>query len=155
MSCIKSIFLIFAVLAAILSIAVYTILLKKDPSPIVQLNNGKVQGVVLKSTGGREFFGYIGIPFAKPPIGSLRFKVFALLLTNVKFMPFFKCFNKFMLRAQCHRSHGMEFWIPQRKRLCVPNLTLWLLDLIWQILGGNLREPWILMLFFKFMNWIL
>jgi acetylcholinesterase len=46
-----------------------------EPSPIVKIKNGKLQGLVSKSRDGREYFAYVGIPFAEPPVGSLRFEV--------------------------------------------------------------------------------
>lgn len=36
---------------------------------------GKVRGSVMKTRLGREFRAFRGIPYAKPPINSLRFKV--------------------------------------------------------------------------------
>jgi hypothetical protein len=45
------------------------------PSPVVTIKDGKVQGLVSTSRGGKEFYEYLGIPFAKPPVGNLRFEV--------------------------------------------------------------------------------
>ncbi|VVC43776.1 Carboxylesterase type B, conserved site,Carboxylesterase, type B,Carboxylesterase type B [Cinara cedri] len=45
-----------------------------DIDNIVQLDQGRVLGTVLKSRNGREFKAFFGIPYAKPPIGDLRFK---------------------------------------------------------------------------------
>lgn len=44
-------------------------------SPVVDTCCGKVQGRVSYSREGRPFFEYTGIPYAKPPIGELRFEV--------------------------------------------------------------------------------
>ncbi|KAK4885071.1 hypothetical protein RN001_001342 [Aquatica leii] len=43
-------------------------------SPIVAIKNGKLQGKVAKNYDGKEFYCFQGIPYAKPPIGALRFK---------------------------------------------------------------------------------
>lgn len=43
--------------------------------PIVLVKQGKLEGAVLKSALGLSYIGFKGIPFAAPPIGSLRFKV--------------------------------------------------------------------------------
>jgi len=36
---------------------------------------GQVRGSLMNSVGGRQFLAFRGIPYAKPPIGNLRFKV--------------------------------------------------------------------------------
>jgi hypothetical protein len=71
-----------ALLVLIIAINVYYFLngssvssAPKEPSPVVATKNGKVQGVVSSSRGGRDFFEFLGIPFAKPPVGKLRFEV--------------------------------------------------------------------------------
>lgn len=43
--------------------------------PIVETYNGKVQGFVSKHFNGDKFYSFLGIPYAKPPVGNLRFKV--------------------------------------------------------------------------------
>lgn len=42
----------------------------------VELPNGsKLVGRTLRSYGGRSIKSFLGIPYAKPPLGDLRFKV--------------------------------------------------------------------------------
>lgn len=42
----------------------------------VRTDNGDIEGTVAKSMfGKRNFYSFKGIPYAKPPIGDLRFKV--------------------------------------------------------------------------------
>ena len=43
--------------------------------PRVQIKNGTLEGSFMKSRKGREFAAYIGIPYALPPLGDLRFEV--------------------------------------------------------------------------------
>ena len=43
--------------------------------PLVDIENGRVSGIMEKSVKGREFYSFYGIPFAEPPVGKLRFKV--------------------------------------------------------------------------------
>lgn len=43
--------------------------------PIVEISDGKVRGTVLKNLDGEDYYAFLGIPYAKPPIGKLRFKV--------------------------------------------------------------------------------
>lgn len=44
-------------------------------SPIISTSEGKLQGSVRTTTEGFKFNSYTGIPYAKPPIGNLRFRV--------------------------------------------------------------------------------
>lgn len=49
--------------------------LRSDEKVIAQTTYGKVKGVKWRSVYGRcEYFSFEGIPFAKPPVGELRFK---------------------------------------------------------------------------------
>lgn len=38
------------------------------------ITKGVIKGQILKSRNGRSYYSYTGIPYAKPPIGELRFK---------------------------------------------------------------------------------
>ena len=46
-------------------------------APVIDTNAGQVSGVTLKSFSGNDFFAYLGIPFAEPPVNHLRFQVCA------------------------------------------------------------------------------
>jgi hypothetical protein len=48
-------------------------------SPIVETVNGKIQGGVSVSRNGKEFYAFRGIPYAKPPVGDLRFEVISVI----------------------------------------------------------------------------
>lgn len=41
----------------------------------VQITKGSLKGLTLKSRNGRSYYSFRGIPYAKPPIGELRFEV--------------------------------------------------------------------------------
>lgn len=43
-------------------------------APPVKTKQGYVSGVVEQSVKGKTFYSYYGIPYVKPPLGSLRFK---------------------------------------------------------------------------------
>jgi hypothetical protein len=43
--------------------------------PLVNTEYGMLKGIKSLSRGGREYFEFLGIPYAKPPVGSLRFEV--------------------------------------------------------------------------------
>lgn len=44
-------------------------------SPLVEISNGKLQGIESYTRGGRQTYEYLRIPFAKKPVGELRFEV--------------------------------------------------------------------------------
>ncbi|KAL7646027.1 UNVERIFIED_CONTAM: hypothetical protein RMT77_002928 [Armadillidium vulgare] len=46
----------------------------EDEVPLIQVKQGLVKGIKDKSLGEKEFYSYLGIPFAEPPEGKLRFK---------------------------------------------------------------------------------
>lgn len=46
-----------------------------ETPPVIDTITGKVSGVKEVSTKGNTFYAYRSIPFAKPPVGELRFKV--------------------------------------------------------------------------------
>lgn len=56
-----------------LFMAFSSLVLSKDP--IVNTNFGKVQGQDVTTRCGRQVVQFLGIPYAKPPTGNLRFQV--------------------------------------------------------------------------------
>lgn len=46
-----------------------------DRNPTVSTQEGKLRGKVCFDFIGRQYFSFQGIPYAKPPLGQLRFKV--------------------------------------------------------------------------------
>jgi len=45
---------------------------------LVEVDQGALTGMKLKSRGGRDYLAFLGIPYAKPPMGELRFQVILL-----------------------------------------------------------------------------
>ncbi|KAG5899146.1 hypothetical protein JTB14_027339 [Gonioctena quinquepunctata] len=45
-----------------------------DYSPVTKVGNGHLKGCYRKNLDGDEFLAFLGIPYAKPPVGKLRFK---------------------------------------------------------------------------------
>lgn len=41
----------------------------------VNVEQGKLRGCQLETDNGFSYNGFLGIPYAKPPVGNLRFKV--------------------------------------------------------------------------------
>lgn len=48
--------------------------------PVITIEKGSVRGQVLKSRDGRNYYSFTSIPYAKPPIDELRFKVRIFLI---------------------------------------------------------------------------
>ncbi|RZF48951.1 hypothetical protein LSTR_LSTR003027 [Laodelphax striatellus] len=46
-----------------------------DAAPEVILPQGRLQGTLLKTKSSKLFEGFLGIPYAIPPVGDLRFKI--------------------------------------------------------------------------------
>lgn len=46
-----------------------------DDLPQVTVMQGALRGLYLTSRKGRQFVGFQGVPYAKPPLGEMRFKV--------------------------------------------------------------------------------
>lgn len=44
-------------------------------NPVIEISDGKLRGTVLKNLDEEEIYAFLGIPYAKPPVGELRFKV--------------------------------------------------------------------------------
>lgn len=51
-------------------------------NPIVQIDDGLIEGIVLQSRLGKDFAAFRGIPFAEPPLQELRFLVSLSILAN-------------------------------------------------------------------------
>ncbi|KAK4880581.1 hypothetical protein RN001_008727 [Aquatica leii] len=52
----------------------FTVIKNSESNPYVKTEQGELIGKLWKSRKGRTFIGFTGIPYAKPPVGSLRFK---------------------------------------------------------------------------------
>ncbi|CAG9837939.1 unnamed protein product [Diabrotica balteata] len=50
--------------------------------PLVKTPQGTVQGYYKNSFGERQFLAFEGIPYAKPPVGNLRFAVSVIVKSN-------------------------------------------------------------------------
>jgi hypothetical protein len=47
----------------------------QEEDVIVTVQQGRLKGLLVESVRGQEMFVFLGIPYAKPPVGELRFKV--------------------------------------------------------------------------------
>lgn len=67
-----------ALAAFVLLTTVVTVARAQFDPPIFETNNGAVQGQIQYTLFDRKpYYAFKGIPYAMPPIGQLRFKVFA------------------------------------------------------------------------------
>ncbi|XP_039295370.1 uncharacterized protein LOC111060276 [Nilaparvata lugens] len=60
-----------SVLLLLLSLIVYV---GSESPPIVELSYGKLQGDFIVAKDGTKYEGFMGVPYAKPPVGELRFE---------------------------------------------------------------------------------
>lgn len=51
-------------------------------NPVVKTSDGHLKGATGTNIDGGRFYSFLGIPYAKPPIGALRFKVSQVLVFN-------------------------------------------------------------------------
>lgn len=51
-----------------------------------EINQGKLKGLIKTDYKNGKYFSFQGIPYAQPPIGELRFKVFFLLVLRNNFI---------------------------------------------------------------------
>lgn len=47
----------------------------RGDSPTVKTLNGMLCGTTMPTRHGRDIYAFLGIPYAAPPLGELRFKV--------------------------------------------------------------------------------
>lgn len=48
----------------------------------VQVSQGGLRGRKVATETGKTYYSFQGIPYAKPPVGALRFKVWLRLITT-------------------------------------------------------------------------
>lgn len=44
-------------------------------APLVNVKQGTLRGTVFENIDGGQYFSFLGIPYAHPPIGELRLQV--------------------------------------------------------------------------------
>lgn len=66
--------LLVTAIALILCIILLRRYLFPKRTPVITTANGQVQGRVGNSRNGLEYWQFLGIPYAKPPLGHLKFQ---------------------------------------------------------------------------------
>ena len=58
---------------AVAGIAYYSV--QVEYGETVKCKRGSVQGIIQTSRDGRKYHSWLGVPYARPPVGDLRFAV--------------------------------------------------------------------------------
>jgi carboxylesterase type B len=66
--------LFFVVFALVVSSAEEILANEFHDPPLVKIDVGEVMGTMKEASTGKTVYQYLGIPYAEPPIGSLRFE---------------------------------------------------------------------------------
>lgn len=94
--------LIIVALTGLIFAYLYNPFRSVSKSPIVQTSFGKVVGSISSSRTGKEYYEYLGIPYALPPVGKNRFEV--TLVVFYQWTIFL--FLSLLLSHQIFRLHG-------------------------------------------------
>ncbi|XP_063885511.1 juvenile hormone esterase-like isoform X1 [Scylla paramamosain] len=62
------------VVVMVVAVVVVVVVATAADVPFVDTRDGRVSGIVEESVKGRDFSSFYGIPYARPPLGRLRFK---------------------------------------------------------------------------------
>lgn len=90
----------------ILSIFGLVLTITSDELRITLTNGSKLVGRYLRSYSGRPIRAFTSIPYAKPPLGALRFKVNFSRFAGCKFFVSFIAIRLFISRLQSHLKNG-------------------------------------------------
>lgn len=95
-------FRVVLLLIAAISIA-SKVIASGDALRVTLDHGGALLGTTLKSEKGRNVRSFLGIPYAKPPVGSLRFRVNHIFLKHLFHILLIFQFHS----LQNHFRHGM------------------------------------------------
>lgn len=98
-----------------------------SPDPVIKISKGLIRGQNLKSRNGRGYSSFTGVPYAKPPIDELRFKVitnYSSYIYNISILCLKKSFflHDFSLLNQL--TLGTAFWTERARRTSVFKSTI-------------------------------
>lgn len=111
----------------------YTVLqVSEQCDRIVSTKYGPVKGITALSRLGRPYLSFRGIPYAKPPIGKLRFKVNQFNQNLIFMFTISLC-----LSLQKLQTSGLNQWtllkmgrFAFRKIIYLPNQKLWVKKIV-------------------------
>lgn len=112
---------------------------------IVTTRQGKLRGKKVMTANGVAYYSFKGIPYAKPPIGALRFKVSSILHElRQKFtiaLPEKKLNEFVQVKSSSPCSENLPFNFPNSIQSSLYFQTLFLQDPLNSILPSNAVSP--------------
>ena len=90
----------------------------------IEISEGRVRGMSLKTLEGQEFLSVEGIPYAEPPVGPLRWmpptRLLLVLYRSCLYFDYFSFFSFFLIVAVFFIAvavpHQCNAWMPQPGR---------------------------------------
>jgi hypothetical protein len=88
--------------------------------PEVTVEQGKLRGSTATDFAGKKYFKFQGIPFAEPPLGKLRFKVFH---SETKIITGTTCILNSCSRLLYQLKNGVELALPPKRGVHPSDVT--------------------------------
>lgn len=67
--------MIYKAIATILIGSLWISVINAEENPVVTSISGRIEGTIIKSKKGRLIYSFLGMRYARPPVGDLRFQV--------------------------------------------------------------------------------
>ena len=100
--------LILRALVLLLTVAELLVAQSQEDDVTVTLEQGAVKGLRIESVRDEQLVAFLGIPYAKPPVGKLRFKVRKELISIAPLNDVLSTSNSVQLQVRCGPRVGVK-----------------------------------------------